>query len=113
MKNVAFDQTLALEDQQVFGANEEPGNDALYEEYLRGFDRVPILRDAVVIPPPRIAPPDFRQGERPDVRRETRLDALSLRESNVAELELVYQEYVQAASRRTTSKKRKRKKRKR
>jgi hypothetical protein len=78
-------------------AGDEPGNHAAYEEYLRGFDEIPVLVDAVRIPPRRQLPPDFRRGERRDVRHETRPDGYSLREANRAEIELLYLEYSRPA----------------
>jgi hypothetical protein len=90
-------------------AGDEPGNNAAYEEYLRGFDEIPVLQDAVRIPPPRPQPPDFRRGERRDVRHETRPDAYSLRETNVAEIALLYDEYSQPAPARAVRAKAKKK----
>jgi len=73
------------------------GNHAAYEEYVRGFDDVPVLQDVVRIPPPRRQQPDFRRGERRDAREEQRADGYSLREAMLAEIELLYQEYAQPA----------------
>jgi hypothetical protein len=66
---------------------------AVYDEYVRGFDDVPTLLDVVGSPPRRAVQPDFRRGERPDRRKEPRLDALTEREARGAELEKLYQEY--------------------
>jgi hypothetical protein len=66
---------------------------ALYDEYVRGFNDVPTLHDAVALPPRRAAQPDFRRGERPDQRRERRRDAREQRDANLAELEQSYREY--------------------
>ena len=66
-----------------------------YEEYLRGFDDVPVLQDAVRIPPPRPKQPDFRRGERRDVRQEQRADSYSSREATLAEIAFLYNEYTQ------------------
>lgn len=70
---------------------------AVYDEYVRGFDAVPTLYDAVGAPPRRPLQPDFRHGERPDQRKEQRLDALTLRETRAAELERSYREYAEPA----------------
>jgi hypothetical protein len=78
-------------------AGDEPGNNAAYEEYLRGFDEIPVLVDAVRIPPRRQLPPNFVRGERRDVRHEARPDGYSLREANLAETELLYLEYSRPA----------------
>jgi hypothetical protein len=96
MKNAALPQALPLGDRLV-AASDEPGNNAVYEEYLRGFDEIPVLQDAVRIPPRRQPPPDFRRGERRDVRQAQRPDAYSVREASQAELELLYREYSQPA----------------
>lgn len=66
---------------------------ALYDEYVRGFDEVPTLHDAVHLPPRPAPQPDFRRGERPDRRKEPRLDAQALREAKAAEVEQAYREY--------------------
>ena len=60
---------------------EEPANHDCYEEYVRGFDEVPVLEDAVALPPRRPAPPSFVRGERRSVRQEERPDGYSLREA--------------------------------
>jgi len=68
----------------------------LYEEYLRGFDDLPVLRDAVSPPPPRVARPDFRRGERRDQRKVAREDTQSLRQLRERDLEATYREYLGA-----------------
>lgn len=68
---------------------------AVYQEYVRGFDDVPTLHDAVVVPPRPPVPPDFRRGERPNQRKEPRLDAQAVREAKTGELEQSYREYEQ------------------
>jgi hypothetical protein len=91
MSNVQSRQAGPLEDPGA--ADGELGNQTAYDEYLRGFDRVPVLQDAVSVsvrPPP---PPDFRRGERPDVRMEPRPDSYTAREASLAELERLYDEY--------------------
>ena len=112
MKNATLPQILPLGDRTV-ASSDEPGNHAVYEEYLRGFDEIPVLQDAVRIPPRRPLPPSFVRGERRDVRQEPRPDAYSVRETGLAELELLYQEYAQpapaAAVRAKPKKKQKRK----
>jgi hypothetical protein len=106
MKNAALPQALPPGDRTA-AAGEEPGNNAVYEEYLRGFDDIPVLQDAVRIPPRRHPPPDFRRGERRDVRQEPRPDAYSVREAIQAELELLYLEYSRPAPARAVRPKRK------
>jgi hypothetical protein len=111
MKNAALSQALAPRGRTA-ALDDEPGNNAVYEEYLRGFDDIPVLQDAVRIPPPRRGPPDFRRGERRDARQEPRPDAYSLREETLAETELRYREYTQpapVAARPTRNKRTKRK----
>ena len=90
MKNTA----LAPRD-RIVAADDEPGNNAAYEEYLRGFDDIPVLQDAVRIPPPRLRQPDFIRGERRDARQEPRGDAYSVREAKSAEVAFLYYEYTQ------------------
>lgn len=75
-------------------ADGEPVNHALYEEYLRGFDDIPVLDDAVRIPPRPAPPPSFVRGERRSLRKHERNDGYLLREAFLAELERQYQEYV-------------------
>ena len=92
MKNTALGSAPIPRDRAV-APDDEPGNNAVYEEYLRGFDDIPVLQDAVRIPPPTRLPPDFRRGERRDARQEPRADAYSLREAKVAEVACLYNEY--------------------
>ena len=109
----AFDETLALEDQTFAGLLESTEDDrALYDEYVRGFDDVPTLTDPVGGPPPRIAPPDFRFGERKDIRKHVRPDAVTIRERNARDLERMYSEYVDpVANGPKTAKRKKRRQR--
>lgn len=65
-----------------------------YDEYVRGFDEVPVLDDAVSVPPRPPRPPSFVRGERRSWRTEERPDSFSLREASRAEFELLYREYV-------------------
>jgi hypothetical protein len=111
MKNAALPQALTPRDSTV-AADDEPGNNPAYSEYLRGFDDIPVLQDAVRIPPPRPRQPDFRLGERRDVRQEQRADAYSLREATVAEIEFLYHEYTQPVPVAPRPKRKKRQKRK-
>ncbi len=93
-------------------ADDAPGNYASYEEYVRGFDDVPVLADAVRIPPPRPPQPDFRRGERRDVRQAARPDAYAVREQMLAEIERLYHEYTQPAPVARRAKRKKKQKRK-
>ncbi len=92
MKHAALTDALTPRDRAV-AADAVPGNNPAYEEYLRGFDDIPVLQDAVRIPPPRPQQPDFRRGERRDVRQEPRPDAYTFREATLAEAEFLYREY--------------------
>ena len=78
---------------------------ALYDEYVRGFDDVPTLLDAVALPPRRVLEPDFRRGERPDQRKEQRLDPQAARSARTADLEQSYREYEQPEPARAARKK--------
>ena len=111
MKNAVSKQELPLGGRTV-ATNDEPGNNSVYEEYLRGFDDIPVLQDAVGMPLRRRPPPDFRRGERRDVRQEQRPDAYSAREASVAEVELLYEEYSQPAPAAAAPAKRKKTKKK-
>jgi hypothetical protein len=73
--------------QRVFLGGEEPADISIYEEYVRGFDEIPILDDAVRIPPRPPTPPSFVRGERRSLRKEERADGYSLREASRTELE--------------------------
>jgi hypothetical protein len=87
----------ALDDAHAHAASEA---NASYEEYVRGLDDVPTLRD-VVGEPPRIAVRDFRLGERRDARKHARDDAYAFREQQASDLEQRYAEYVDALARQT------------
>ena len=67
---------------------------AVYEEYLRMLDEVPVLSD-IVDEPPRIRIRDFRRGERPDARKQPREDPYLLREQLAWDIEQRYAEYVE------------------
>jgi hypothetical protein len=73
---------------------DEPADHSVYQEYVRGFDEIPVLEDAVRIPPRRSPPPSFVRGERRSLRKEERADGYELREANQAELEALYGEYL-------------------
>ena len=79
-------------------AEDEPAYAALYDEYVRGFDEVPVLEDAVRIPPRRTLPPNFVRGERRDLRKQGRQDGYTERETNIAETEMLYAEYLDPAA---------------
>jgi hypothetical protein len=91
MSNVRSRPTRPLKDPAA--PNAELGNQADYDEYLRGFDRIPVLHDAVSVPVRTPPPPDFRRGERPDVRKDARPDSYTARQTNLAELDRLYAEY--------------------
>jgi hypothetical protein len=80
--------------QHPFLGGEEPGDRAHYDEYVRGFDEVPILDDAVIIPPRQPTPPSFVRGERRNLRKQQRPDGYSQREANLADIEESYREYL-------------------
>jgi hypothetical protein len=87
----------------------EPPNRALYDEYARGFDEIPILDDVVRSAARPPLPPSFVRGERRNLRKTQREDAYTQRESALADLERHYQEYVApplAAATRTPPRKR-------
>jgi hypothetical protein len=109
---VAFDETLALED-QTFAGLLARDDCALYDEYLSGFDDIPVLLDLVALPPPRIVPPEFRLGERKDVRKHSREDAETRRESKARELEEMYREYAAPAAKKPTAKRKRKRQRQR
>ena len=73
---------------------DEPADHSLYEEYVRGFDEIPVLEDAVRISPRRSPTPSFVRGERRSLRNEERDDEHALREANRAEIEALYDEYL-------------------
>ena len=64
----------------------------LYQEYVRSLDDVPVLTD-VVREPPRVAPKDFRLGQRRDARQAPREDGIELREQHACDLAQQYAEY--------------------
>ena len=109
MKN-ALKQAAAVVGHAAHGAA-EPDDFSVYEEYVRSFDDLPILQDAVDAPPRPRPPPDFRRGERRDARKEARPDAYIAREDCASELALLYGEYCgdvpPAATKRTKAAKRK------
>jgi hypothetical protein len=72
---------------------DEPSYEAAYDEYVRGFDHVPVLRDAVRVPAGRAPEPNFPLGERRDARREPRPDPFTTRETKCVELAELYEEY--------------------
>lgn len=74
--------------------SDEPADRVMYEEYVRGFDEVPILDDAVRIPPRSSPPPNFVRGERPSLRKAERTDGYSFRQASLAEIEALYGEYL-------------------
>jgi hypothetical protein len=76
---------------------DEPADCALYQEYVRGFDAVPVLDDAVIIPPRPPSPPSFVRGERRNLRSQDRPDGYEQREANRTELENLYCEYLDPA----------------
>jgi hypothetical protein len=89
-----------------------PGHDdpfALYDEYVRGFDDIPTLTDPIAIPPPRVLPPEFRLGERKDVRKHEREDAATLREKSAREQAKLYEEYLDPGTTRPKNGKRRQK----
>jgi hypothetical protein len=98
MKKAAGTSASGLDDERSV-------NHSLYEEYVRGFDEVPVLNDAVSVPPRPPRPPSFVRGERRSLRGEERPDSYSLREAGVAELERLYLEYVAPKPVRRKSKK--------
>ena len=105
MKSSALSQPHPTADHVA--TSDEPGNNAAYDEYLRGFDDIPVLQDAVRIPPRRPQAPDFRLGERRDVRHESRPDGYAAREASQLVLELLYQEYTQPLAAVSTKAKKK------
>lgn len=79
--------------ERAFALDREPADRALYDEYVRGFDEIPVLSDVVRVPPRRALDPSFVRGERRSLRREERPDGYSQREASLAELESCYREY--------------------
>jgi hypothetical protein len=109
----AFDATLALEDQTFAGLLDGEDPCALYDEYVRGFDDVPTLTDPVALPPPRLVPPEFRLGERKDIRKRAREDAATLRETNAREQAHLYDEYLEPSAKKPKRGKRRKKRQRR
>jgi hypothetical protein len=105
----AFGETLALDDQTFAGSPRVADECALYDEYVRGFDDVPTLTDPVALPPPRIVPPEFRLGERKNIRRHAREDAEALRETSAREQAELYAEYSEPTAKKTKRGKRRKK----
>jgi len=94
--DAAFDSTLVLQE-QTYAALSSSFNHEVYDEYLGELDKVPVLRDPVARPRPALQA-DFRQGQRPDARRESRPDAHSLREAHDGDLLSLYTELTHAAA---------------
>jgi len=92
MKKAAF-ETCVAQVKKAAGGDEEPADHSLYEEYVSGFDDVPILNDAVRIAPRRAGQPSFTRGERRDLRKEARQDGYLLRTTRLEALERLYEEY--------------------
>jgi hypothetical protein len=78
--------------------SDEPADRAMYEEYVRGFDEVPILDDAVRTPPRSSPPPNFVRGERRSLRKAERADGYSFRQASLAAIEALYDEYLAPAA---------------
>jgi hypothetical protein len=83
---------------EAAAADADAEEHARYEEYVRGLDEVPVLRD-VVHEPPRVVVRDFRLGERPDARRQPREDPYTLREQAAREIDGRYAEYAATPTR--------------
>jgi hypothetical protein len=97
----------AAHDRECFAG----GAHALYLEYVSELLKVPTLTvaDEVVAVPREPLPADFRQGYRPDARKEARRDPYLARDERKGDLEELYAEYESGAA-ATTKKKTKRKK---
>lgn len=80
---------------RAIALGDEPADCAPYQEYVRGFDEIPVLDDAVVVPSRPPTPPNFVRGERRNLRKQDRPDGYEQREANRAELESLYQEYLE------------------
>jgi hypothetical protein len=65
---------------------------ALYSEYVLDLLNIPTLRDEVAAPRPVLLA-DFRQGQRPNVRKASRDDPFALREERASDLESIYAEF--------------------
>jgi hypothetical protein len=94
MKKAASASSDARVLEAILLGSDEPADRALYQEYVRGFDEIPTLDDAVIIPPRPPAPPNFVRGERRNLRNHDRPDGYEQREANLAELERLYREYL-------------------
>jgi hypothetical protein len=81
---------------------------ASYLEYVDELGKVPTLAlsDEVVVSPRPALAPDFRQGQRPNARREPRDDGYRLREEQASDLEGLYAEYVSGGNGAAAKKKR-------
>jgi hypothetical protein len=95
----------AADDREEFA----DGAHSLYLEYAGELLKVPTLTlaDEVVVTPRKPLPVDFREGHRPDARKEARSDPYLFREERRRDLEELYAEYERGAG-GATKKKRKR-----
>ena len=73
-----------------------------YQEYVRSLDEVPVLVD-VVQESRRVAPRDFRSGQRPESRKAPRDDAAALRDRHAGDVAAHYAEYVEMSRALTTT----------
>lgn len=75
------------------------GEPALYLEYVDELRKVPTLplHDEVIVSPRPKLPVDFRQGQRPNARKEARDDPYRLREEQASDHEALYLEYASGA----------------
>ena len=71
------------------------GGPAPYLEYVDELSKVPTLtlHDEVAVSPRPVLAADFRQGQRPNARKEARDDPYRLREERAGDLEELYAEY--------------------
>jgi hypothetical protein len=71
------------------------GGPASYLEYVDELGKVPTLPldDEVVVSPRPTLAPDFRQGQRPNVRKAGRDDPYRVREEQASDVEGLYAEY--------------------
>jgi len=83
---------------------------ARYLEYIDELSKVPTLplQDEVVVSPRARLAADFRQGQRPNVRKEARDDSYRLREEQASDLEELHAEYASGTAGSAAKKKRKR-----
>ena len=86
------------------------GGPAPYLEYVAELSKVPTLtlHDEVASSPRPALEADFRQGQRPNVRKEARDDPYRLREEQAGDLEELYAEYASGSAGGAAKKKRKR-----